>query len=108
MLRCYKEVKMLEKSVEQKLCKEVEKRGGKAFKLECPGADGMPDRLVVLPGGKIYFIETKRPKGGRFKKLQKYQISQLQKLGCDARKIKSYEEVEQFIKDVTEEKKNDL
>lgn len=99
---------MLEKPVEQKLCKEVEKRGGKAFKLECPGADGMPDRLVVLPGGKIYFIETKRPKGGRFRKLQKYRISQLQELGCDARKIKSYEEVEAFIKEVTEEEKSDL
>lgn len=95
---------MLEKSVEQKLRKEVEKRGGKAFKLECPGTDGMPDRLIVLPGGRIYFIETKRPKGGRLEKLQRYQISRLQKLGCDARKIKSYEEVEQFIKNVTEEK----
>ncbi len=99
---------MLEKSVEQKLRKEVEKRGGKAFKLECPGTDGMPDRLIVLPGGKIYFIETKRPKGGRLEKLQRYQISQLQKLGCDARKIKSYEEVEQFVKEVMEEKKSDL
>lgn len=91
---------MLEKSVEEKLRKEIEKLGGIAFKFESNGNNGVPDRIVILPGGKIYFIELKRPKGGRFKKLQLYQMNKLEKLGCNVKKIKTYEEVKAFIEEV--------
>ncbi len=90
----------LEEAVEDRLVREVEKRGGKAYKLESPGTKGIPDRLVILPGGRIYFVECKRPKGGRFTKLQKYRASELQKLGCQVRSTKNYEEIEAFIREV--------
>ena len=44
---------MREKIIEQHLVKAVKNSGGIAPKLVCPGFDGMPDRLVLLPGGKI-------------------------------------------------------
>ena len=50
-----------EKSIEQKLVRAVKGRGGICPKLVSPGFDGMPDRLVLLPGGKIGFVEVKAP-----------------------------------------------
>ena len=52
---------MREKSREQHLVKAVKNSGGIAPKLVSPGFDGMPDRLVLLPGGKIGFVEVKVP-----------------------------------------------
>ena len=52
---------MREKIIEQHLVKAVKNSGGIAPKLVCPGFDGMPDRLVLLPGGKIGFVEVKAP-----------------------------------------------
>ena len=50
---------MREKIIEQHLVKAVKNSGGIAPKLVCPGFDGMPDRLVLLPKGKIGFVEVK-------------------------------------------------
>ena len=52
---------MREKIIEQHLVKAVKNSGGIAPKLVCPGFDGMPDRLVLLPGGKIGFVEVRAP-----------------------------------------------
>lgn len=52
---------MREKEIEQKLAAEVRKRGGMCLKLSCPGMDGVPDRLVLLPGGRMAFAELKAP-----------------------------------------------
>lgn len=52
---------MREKTIEQHLVKAVKNSGGIAPKLVSPGFDGMPDRLVLLPGGKIGFVEVKAP-----------------------------------------------
>lgn len=53
---------MREKFIEKKLTMEVKKRGGICPKFTSPGFDGMPDRLILLPGGKIAFVEVKAPK----------------------------------------------
>lgn len=50
---------MREKVTEQKLVRAVKAAGGIAVKLVSPGYDGMPDRLVLLPGGKVAFVEVK-------------------------------------------------
>lgn len=52
---------MLEKQIEQKLIKATKEVGGIAPKFVSPGFDGMPDRLVLLPGGKLAFVEVKSP-----------------------------------------------
>lgn len=50
---------MREKYIEQKLVKAVKAAGGMAPKFISPGLVGMPDRLVLLPGGKVAFVEVK-------------------------------------------------
>lgn len=52
---------MREKTIEAKLVQAVRTKGGLALKFTSPGFDGVPDRLVLLPGGKIAFIELKAP-----------------------------------------------
>ena len=50
-----------EKQVEQALAKAAKQRGGIALKFVSPAFDGMPDRLVLMPGGHIGFVEVKAP-----------------------------------------------
>lgn len=61
----------LEKDIESKLRKMVERHGGKCLKWVCPGWKGVPDRILLFPGGHIFFVETKRPKGGKVDPLQR-------------------------------------
>lgn len=52
---------MREKTIEAKLVKNVRSMGGLALKFSSPGFDGVPDRLLLLPGGRIAFVELKAP-----------------------------------------------
>ena len=71
---------MREKIIEQHLVKAVKNSGGIAPKLVCPGFDGMPDRMVLLPGGKIGFVEVKAP-GKEPRPLQVARHGLLRRLG---------------------------
>ena len=52
---------MREKEIEKKLTQMVKQAGGICPKLVSPGFDGMPDRMVLLPNGRIGFVEVKTP-----------------------------------------------
>lgn len=71
---------MREKEIEQKLVKEIKRMGGLCLKFVSPGMNGMPDRLVLLPGGRIVFVELKAP-GQKPRKLQLRRHAQLRTLG---------------------------
>jgi hypothetical protein len=72
----------LEKDIERKLRDLVkDKFGGMCLKWVCPGWAGVPDRIILLPGGRIVFAELKRPKGSEVSKLQKKWREWLQRLG---------------------------
>lgn len=71
----------LEREIEGKLRQMVERHGGMCLKWVCPGWSGVPDRIILLPGGRIIFAETKRPKGGRLSKLQEWWARTLRALG---------------------------
>lgn len=60
-----------ERDVEKFLVQEVKKKHGKAFKFVSPGALGVPDRLICLPGGIACFVEIKRP-GGKPRPVQRF------------------------------------
>ena len=67
---------MLEKSVEQKFTKTVKDKGGLALKFVSTNFNGVPDRLVLLPFGKMAFVELKAPK----KKMRTLQIQRKRRL----------------------------
>lgn len=71
---------MLEKAIEQKLVKAAKIMGGIAVKFVSPGFDGMPDRLVLLPYGRLAFVEVKAP-GKAPRSLQTARHEMLRRLG---------------------------
>lgn len=86
----------LEKDVEQRLVRLIKNHGGLALKWVCPGWAGVPDRIVLLPGGRIYFIELKRPQGGRIAERQKWWADKLRGLGFDCYFLLSAADVTHF------------
>lgn len=73
---------MREEAVEQRLVTLARRHGGIARKWVSPGVRGVPDRIVILPGGRVYFVEVKRP-GGKPRADQVVQLRQLRELGCN-------------------------
>ena len=71
---------MQEKYIEQKLVAAVKSMGGMAPKFVSPGIDGMPDRIVLLPMGRIAFVECKAT-GKKMRPLQNKRKKQLEALG---------------------------
>lgn len=90
---------MTEKDIEEYLRLGVKKQGGIAFKFTSPGNSGVPDRLIVMPENRIYFVELKRP-GGKTSPLQNRQISRLKDLGCRVLVVDSKESAERFLNDI--------
>ena len=87
---------MREKEVEQYLVKKVKEIGGKAFKFVSPGNAGVPDRMVCLPGGRIFFVELKAP-GGKTTALQDLQIKKLYDLGFNVMVTDNKETIDRLI-----------
>lgn len=71
---------MREKTIEQKFREAVRNAGGLALKFTSPGWDGMPDRLALLPGGRMAFVEVKAP-GKKPRPLQLARHRTLRQLG---------------------------
>lgn len=71
----------LENEVEGHLRRRVEKAGGLCVKFLPDFARGFPDRIVLLPGGVLVWVETKRPQGGVLSPAQKVQHVLLRRLG---------------------------
>ncbi len=87
---------MRERAIEAKLRREVLKVGGLCIKLPSSLYNGIPDRMVLLPGGRVFFIELKT-KHGRASLWQKRWRIILQKMGFNSTIIKGIEALEEFI-----------
>ena len=70
-----------EKAVEKYLRDEVRRLGGRSYKWVSPGCSGVPDRIVVKPGGGVFFVETKS-EGKTSTPQQKKRQSELTAMGC--------------------------
>lgn len=90
---------MLEREVEQALVRQVQKAGGIAPKLTSPANAGMPDRLIILPQGKVGFIEVKAP-GKKPRPLQQRQIQRLTNLGCTVRILDNPQKIPEIINEI--------
>ena len=88
-----------EKSIEQRLVQAVKVAGGICPKLVCPGMDGMPDRMILFPGGKIAFVETKAP-GEKPRPLQIARHEMLRRLGFRVYILDDPGEIERIVNEV--------
>ena len=87
---------MREKQIEQRLVKAVKARGGLCPKLVSPGTDGMPDRMVLLPKGRIGFVEVKAP-GKKPRPLQQRRHEQLRDLGFTVSVLDDPEQIPEIL-----------
>lgn len=89
---------MRETVVERALVQAVRQKGGICWKWVCPSMTGVPDRICIFPGGRVVFVETKRPglKDGRSEK-QKLVHRWLGALGCTVLTLRNVKEVQNAV-----------
>lgn len=90
-----------EATVERSFCNRLRKAGCLVYKFVSPGNDGVPDRIVVTPGGRVIFVELKTERGD-LEPIQKFQIGRLQDHGQVVRVLHGTAEVDRFVSDVLE------
>ena len=90
---------MRENAIERRLVTEAVKRGGLAPKFVSPGLDGVPDRLLLLPGGRLAFVEVKAP-GKKPRPLQRRRMEQLTALGFQVFVLDSKEQIGEILDEV--------
>lgn len=93
---------MLEKDIEDWLNKQVERMGGLAFKFVSPGNPGVPDRIYILPNGKVWFVELKQQLG-KVAGIQKWQRQRLLEMGCNYRLVKGMDDARKYAEELKHE-----
>ena len=84
---------LLERDIERHLVRRVAERGGVAYKWVSPGRVGVADRIVMLPGGRVWFVELKTATG-RLSPLQKVFAADMARMGMNYAVLRSKEEVD--------------
>ena len=90
---------MREKTLEHKFVMEVKRVGGLALKFTSPGFDGMPDRLALLPGGRLAFVEVKAS-GKKPRPLQLARHKLLRQLGFKVYVLDSEKQITRIIDEI--------
>ena len=87
-----------EAKIEQALFKGVKTMGGLCFKF-APVTAGVPDRVVILPGGKVFFVELKA-QGGGFREIQLVMHEKFLRRGVEVVVLSSIKQVSTWLKEV--------
>lgn len=90
---------MKESEVEAMLVRGVQLQGGLCWKFVSPGRAGVPDRIVVLPDGRVIFVELKTDTG-QLRPIQIYQHRELQARRADVRTLFGAKDVLAFLEEV--------
>ena len=94
-----KVVFMRENEIEAKLVKAVKAHGGVCWKFVSPGTAGVPDRIVLMPSGRIAFVEVKAP-GEKPRPLQRVRIKLLRRLGFKVYVLDGAEQIGGIIDEI--------
>lgn len=92
---------MREKDIERWLGERLKRLGCLYFKFVSPMNPGVPDRIVILPGGKTVYVELKT-KVGRLSSVQKWQIARMRERGADVRTVRGVDEAKELLREVKE------
>ena len=100
LIKLVSQSEMSEKAIEQYLVKQVKKVGGICLKYSNPGDTGYPDRICLLPEGKVIFVELKS-KGEKPRKIQLARMNELKSIGFEVHICDSREFVDTIIEEAT-------
>jgi len=87
---------VLEEKIEKRFCDLAKMHGAKCLKLSIISRRGYPDRVLLYPGGRVEFVELKRP-GKKPRKLQEKRLRELRDLGFTAEYLDTLELVEAWF-----------
>lgn len=87
---------MRESRVEARLTRGVKALGGLCWKFVSPGTAGVPDRIVLLPGGRVALVELKQ-ETGRLSKIQKARNAELAAVGAEVWTLYGPKDVDKFL-----------
>ena len=90
---------MRESFIEEKLTKVVKQKGGVCWKFTSPGTAGVPDRIILMPNGRIAFVEVKAP-GEKLRPLQLSRHRLLRRLGFRVYVLDNIDDIEKIISEV--------
>lgn len=88
-----------EADIEGYLRSRVTRLGGRSYKFVSPSTCGVPDRIVVAPGGQVWFVEVKAPRG-KLSRLQKLVIDDLQSMGAQVAVVYDKAEVDALLSNI--------
>ena len=92
--------------IETRLRKAVERAGGRCVKWVSPGHTGVPDRIILMPGGRAFFAETKAP-GKTERARQEYVQRKLRELGFTVfSSVDSDDRIAEVVEAVTAEQES--
>ncbi len=90
-----------EAKIEEWLTHQIRELGGISYKFTSPGNPGVPDRIYILPGGIVWFVELKT-EIGRLANIQKWQGKRIREHGCNYAVVKGMKEAQEFVRMVEE------
>lgn len=96
---------MLEKQIEARLGRMLRQRGALFYKFVSPGQPGVPDRIIVMPGGRCVFVELKT-QVGRLARIQAWQLDQLRQHGAEVYVIKGWAQARALVRTLFEEEQD--
>ena len=93
-----------ESEVEGHLRRSVESTGGQCVKFLPDYKRGWPDRILLLPGGALVWVETKRPVGGKLSAAQLVAHELLRRMGQRVEMVWTKEEADRLVESLIQEK----
>ncbi len=90
---------MKESQIERWLCSQIKAMGGICDKFTSPSNPGVPDRIIIMPGGHVVFAELKT-EVGRLSGIQKWQRERYAGVGADVRLIKGMKGARELVKEL--------
>ena len=91
-----------EKRIESWLNEQIRRMGGISYKFVSPMNPGVPDRIYLMPGGAVWFVELKT-EIGRLANIQKWQGDRIRGIGCRYRVIKGMDQARAFVEELENE-----
>ena len=90
-----------ESKIEEWLNGQIKELGGISYKFVSPMNPGVPDRIYLMPGGAVWFVELKT-EIGRLANIQKWQGKRIREMGCRYRVIKGMQQARDFVEELKE------